>query len=47
MGPKCGLDALKKIKSVEWSQQKERYISKDVEARGIGPAVCNNTAFAW
>jgi hypothetical protein len=36
-----------KIKSVEWSHQKERYISKDMEARGIGPAAGNNTTFVW
>jgi hypothetical protein len=47
VGPIYGMDSLEKIKSVECSQQKERYISKDVEARGIGPAAGNNTAFAW
>jgi len=46
VGPRYGLDALEKIKSVEWSQQKERHIPKDVEARVRGPTAGNNTVFA-
>jgi hypothetical protein len=41
------MDALEKIKSVEWSQQKEGYIQKEVKTRGRSPTAGNNTAYAW
>ena len=47
MGPRYGLVALEKIKSIQWSQQKERYKPKDVEARGSFPTVGNNMVFVW
>jgi hypothetical protein len=46
VGLRYGLGVLEKIKSVEWSQQKERYIPKDVGACGRGPTARNNTEFA-
>lgn len=45
VGPRYGLAALEKIKSIQWSQQKERYKPKDVEARGSAPTVGNNMIF--